>query len=261
MLINGILLFLISFGISEAAPQALGDWLAAQSELSFAERIANTAQAELNTPYFDGPLGEGPEGTRDKDPLIDLTRVDCVTFVEQTIALSAANTYPEVVDLLQQIRYRDGKIGYEQRHHFFVSDWLGNNTWCTDATASCGVPVAKLTRTISRDGFFDKVGAPEFGDDTPDREVTVSYIPIEAACKRLDQLPARAVVTFVGKIDWLFALHCGLYIKDGSGTGLLYQASSKAGKVIATPLEEYCKEQQGRYLGILVHEIHPPAFK
>jgi hypothetical protein len=118
--------------------------------------------------------------------------------------------------------------------------------------------VKSLTRTISRKGFFEKVNASGLAASTPDRQVEVAYIPIESAIAGIPNLPPRAIITFVGKVDWLFALHCGLYLENGEGQGLLHHASSKSGKAVAMPLETYCEEQRSRYVGILVHEVGAP---
>jgi len=249
---------LAAAALFNASPAQLDDWFTAGAGKPFDARLFEAAHFALGTPYADGPLGEGPSGTHDTDPLIDLTRVDCVTYIEQSIALAASDNLEAATALLQKIRYCGGVIGYEERHHFFVSDWLAQNSWCVDVTRTLGVPVKTLTRTISRKGFFEKVNAPGLGANTPDRQVEIAYIPIEAAIAGIPNLPPRAIITFVGKVDWLFSLHCGLYLENGESPGLLYHASSKSGKAMSMPLEAYCEEQRSRYLGILVHEVGAP---
>ncbi len=54
----------------------------------FEARLERVIRDSVGTPYFDGPLGEGPTGIFDRDPLVDFTRVDCVTSVEQWIDLT-----------------------------------------------------------------------------------------------------------------------------------------------------------------------------
>jgi D-alanyl-D-alanine carboxypeptidase/D-alanyl-D-alanine-endopeptidase (penicillin-binding protein 4) len=249
---------LLAAALFNASPAQLDDWFAANAGKPYEVRLYEAARFAVGTPYADGPLGEGPGGTHDTDPLIDLTRVDCVTYIEQSIALAASDNLESATALLQKIRYRGGVIGYEERHHFFVADWLAHNSWCADVTRTLGVPVKSLTRTISRKGFFEKVNASGLAASTPDRQVEVAYIPIESAIAGIPNLPPRAIITFVGKVDWLFALHCGLYLENGEGQGLLHHASSKSGKAVAMPLETYCEEQRSRYVGILVHEVGAP---
>lgn len=229
------------------------------AEPDYGKRVAAVACRTLGTPYADGPLGEGPGGKHDTDPLIDHTRVDCVTFVEQTLALAATKSYGEATALLQRIRYRGGKVSFETRNHFMVADWLENNhSFCRELTSDLGVPAERVTRRISRKGFFKRVDAPELGQDTPDRDVEITYIPAAEAGAAAVRMPSPSLVVFVGRIDWLFALHCGFFIRSEQGVGLLYHASSKGGKVLAQPFAEYAASSS-RYLGFTVHALSDPS--
>lgn len=219
------------------------------------DRIAEVARDSVGLTYFDGPLGEGAKDDHDTDPLIDLSRVDCVTYVEQTLALACGQTYKDAFDRLQRIRYRDGKIDFEHRNHFMVADWLENNRFCQDVSTALGVPTETVTRTISRKDFFKRVDAPELGQDTPDRDVTIHLVPGAQAAEAVEALPSPSLIVFVGNVDWLFALHCGLFIRDENGHGKLYHASSKAGKVAAVDLAGYVAENGTRYRGFLAYKL------
>src|SRR5690606_7533414 len=115
------------------------------------------------------------------------------------------------------------------------------------------------TRTISKSGFFQRLKAPGLGQDVPDRDVTLTYIPIGEAGALARALDKPALIVFIGNIGWLFARHCGIYLPDGQGGGALYHASSKAGNVAAMDLAGYAAEQSARYLGMAVYEIGDPA--
>jgi len=246
------------YGDDPAAVEAYINGLRAQ-EISYVERVATIARDGVGTPYHDGPLGEGPDGAHDTDPLIDLSRVDCVTYIEQCLALAAGTSYADTVEKLQRIRYAGGAIDFETRNHFMMADWVENNRWCIDRTAALGLKTTRLTRTISKRDFFERVKAPGLGGDTADRDVTISYIPIDAAGAAAGAIKSPAIVIFIGKIDWLFALHCGIFV-PGEGGGLLYHASSGAGEVVGVDLAEYAASQSKRYLGFSVYEITPPPF-
>lgn len=249
-------------GPAEMTPAETGAWLKALHEkhASYAARLDAVARAAADTPYAGGPLGEGPSGAYDPDPLMDLTRVDCVTYIEQCAALAARLSYREAWDTLQRIRYRDGIIGFETRNHFMVADWLANNTWCADRTAQLGVPVQTLTRTISRKDFFKRVDAPALGQDLPGEEITIQYVATNDAVAAKDTLPTPGLVVFVGNIDWLFALHTGLYLRDDGGAGGLWHASSRAERVVRTDLVAYLEEHAERYRGFMVFEVGAPAW-
>jgi len=90
--------------------------------------IIHTARFFMDTPYVGGTLEGG-----DKEQLVvNLRELDCVTFVENVMALylmlqSERHTFDNFYRILQQIRYRNGIIdGYLSRLHYF-SDWLDNS--------------------------------------------------------------------------------------------------------------------------------------
>ena len=228
-------------------------------ESSYVERVVSVAKDSVGVAYQDGPLGEGPDGAYDNDPIIDLAHVDCVTFVEQCLALAAGTSYADTVVKLQQIRYAGGTIDFAHRNHFMIADWAENNrAWCVDRTAHLGLATTKLTRTISKRDFFERVKAPGLGAQIADRRVTMAYIPIDSAAAAAKAIKSPSIVVFIGKIDWLFALHCGIFIPGETGGGRLYHASSKAGAVTDADLGEYAASQSKRYLGFAVLEIIPP---
>ena len=226
----------------------------------FAKRLFDAAQDALGTPYQDGPLGEGPGGKYDTDPMVDFGKVDCVTYVEQTLALAMASSYDEMFANLQKIRYRGAKTDFENRNHFMISDWVANNAFNVDVTDELGVETDKVSRTISRTGFFERVNAPGLGLDTPDEEIALSVVPIAKTKQAEEELPSPSLIVFVGKADWLFSLHCGLYLRDEQGRGRLYHGSSKAGEVVEMDLADYMNQQAGRYIGFTAYRIDEPNF-
>lgn len=228
---------------------------------TFEQRLAVAAADSLGTPYADGPLGEGPGGQFDKDPLVDFSRADCVTFMEQSIAASAASNYGEMFETLRRIRYENGAIDFEHRNHFFITDWIEHNPFCIEVTGDLDVPTEVVTRKISRKGFFERVSAPGLGLDTPDVVHHVPVIPPGQVEIAEALIPSPSIIVFVGKVDWLFALHTGLFIRDEAGSGRLYHASSKAEEVAAVDLSDYVHDQAGRYVGIAIYRVTEPLFE
>ena len=229
------------------------------SNSTFSDRLVSVVRDGAGATYADGPLGEGPTGGYDSDPLIDLSKVDCVTFVEQSIALAQGRDLAETTALLQQIRYAGGRVDYATRNHFMLVDWVAHNPWCKETTTTLGVKSNELTRRISMRDFFKLVKAPELGQDIEDRDVTINYLPVEAIDEVELALRTPTLVVFVGKVKWLFALHCGVYLPSADGAGAMYHASSKAGLVVATDLSDYVRSQGDRYIGVATYEMTDPA--
>lgn len=63
--------------------------------------------------------------------VVNLKELDCTTYVEQVLALSVCaaerkRTFGDFCNMLMQIRYMDGKIGYANRLHYFTT-WIDDN--------------------------------------------------------------------------------------------------------------------------------------
>ena len=92
------------------------------------EIVVAAGTSFLKTPYVAHTLeANGPEGL-----VMNLRGLDCVTFVENTLALARCirlgqYSYEQDRQQLQLIRYRGGRIeGYPSRLHYF-SDWIFDN--------------------------------------------------------------------------------------------------------------------------------------
>ncbi|MFV0520824.1 MAG: N-acetylmuramoyl-L-alanine amidase-like domain-containing protein [Mangrovibacterium sp.] len=98
------------------------------SKLSIGDDVILVGKSFLNTPYVSNTL----EGNKREKLVINLSWVDCTTFVEYVLAIARSvhygdSSFSEFRRELQEIRYRDGKLAdYNSRLHYF-SDWLYNN--------------------------------------------------------------------------------------------------------------------------------------
>ena len=105
-------------------------WARAQKldTLPTGEIMARLGRTFVGTKYTPGTLEvPGPERL-----VINLRELDCVTFIENMLALarvlrSGSGGYDAFKRELVHIRYRDGKLnGYPSRLHYF-SEWIANN--------------------------------------------------------------------------------------------------------------------------------------
>ncbi len=103
--------------------------------LPIGQIVARIGERFVGTPYAPHTLeAEGEEGL-----VIELQELDCVTFVENVLALARfVRSVPEAMlgdqmrhrayysGILQNIRYRDGNLdGYPTRLHYF-SEWISD---------------------------------------------------------------------------------------------------------------------------------------
>lgn len=98
-----------------------------KKELDFNKLVTQTALFFLGTPYVAHTLELEPEILT-----VNLTQLDCTTFVETVLALSRTvkegnPTFEKFMAQLQAIRYRNGTIeDYSSRLHY-TSEWIAQN--------------------------------------------------------------------------------------------------------------------------------------
>lgn len=111
-------------------------WSEGIDSLPMGESMARLGLSFVGTPYTPGTL----ELAGAEDLVVNLEEFDCVTLVENVLALARfiRLARPEILDsdvetgalfrgLLTEIRYRGGRVdGYPSRLHYF-SDWILDN--------------------------------------------------------------------------------------------------------------------------------------
>ena len=228
--------------------------------------IAHIANFFLDTPYVGGTL----EGDPKEQLRVNLRELDCVTFVENVVALHLMlqgnrHTFAEFCRILQHIRYRNGVIdGYLSRLHYF-SDWLDNNRQkeiialpdiqgCNNFT-----PETSFMSTHC-DAYPALKTNPEWCKQMVDIEKSINllkfcYIPKEQIkdCEKF--LQTGDVIGITTHIKGLDVSHTGLVLVQ-NGRAYLLHASSEAKKVVVSDetLHDYLANRKN-HSGILVARI------
>jgi hypothetical protein len=205
------------------------------------ERFVEATGLLLGTPYHNGPLGEGDAGGPDPDPRYDFARADCVTYLEESLALSLASEGMRFLEALDAIRYRGGSVAYEDRNHYMVLDWIPANAWLVeDVTAEIGGELTRTVhRTIDRAAFLRDQGAKPREKIDDARELAIEIIPIDVLARVEPAIRSGDLVFWVGKRDGIDAVHTGLAVRDETGALLHRHASSKAGKAVDESFADY----------------------
>lgn len=231
-----------------------------------AERLVEISQGYLGTPYQLSPLGEG-KGV-DPDPLIRHDLVDCLTLVEQTMAMSLSPKPEGVLGLLNEIRY-GGPIAFETRNHLMEAQWLPDNLAAgrlRDITAELFPGAVTATKTLDARAWSGAAGralslAPEV---RPTGTHALKIIPVDEALPVLARAPNGAVVVVVRK-DRPTAVtrvtHVGLLVQKKSGPHLRH-ASRTFKKAVDEELSRYIARNLGyaRWTveGFAVFEVREP---
>lgn len=93
-----------------------------------ADRMNRYSEKLLGQPYLVDPLGEGADGTFDRDPRFREDGFDCTTFVETVVSVAKAKRKVDILNYMDTIRYKFGQVSFETRNHFTGLDWIRNNS-------------------------------------------------------------------------------------------------------------------------------------
>lgn len=226
---------------------ALEAQVSALKALPVEERFVVATEGFLGTKYVLSPLGEG-EGP-DPDPLVRLDAADCVTMVEQAMALALTPSSAELIETLNHIRYASATPSYPERLHVMEAQWLPVNVargLLEDVTRRLGGEATRrVAKRITAETWREKGGA-SLGL-APEAQVTGDFafdlIPSERALPLLSTAPAGLVVVvvradrprLVSRIT-----HVGVLIQKPEGP-FLRHASRSFKRVVDEPLERYLK--------------------
>ena len=229
------------------------------------------ARKFLGVPYVASTL----ENNTDERLVINLRQLDCTTFVENVLTLTLCTqngktTFADFCDQLRKIRYRNGKVGYPTRLHYF-SEWISDNTRMgyVEETQAPNPPFSAVQTlqinfmSTHVDKYPMLVRTPAFIKPIAQMESelngkTCRYIPKagilnNAACKQA--VKDGNILALVTSRAGLNTSHVGFAVwkKDGLH---LFHASSLQKKVVEDKslLRNYMQKQKSQ-LGIRVVKV------
>lgn len=222
------------------------------NKLPYNDIIVKVGKEFLGVPYVGGTLDKSDS----ESCVIDLDRLDCVTYFENCLAIADVimtednPAFDQLYERVQYTRYRNGDIdGYESRLHY-TADWIFDNIdkeIVNDITSDLGgIPLDLHVNFMSQNAdkypklkgnkvLIEKIKKIE--DDINSGQIY--FIPKENVSDIMDKLENGDIVAFVTSIEGLDYGHIGLINKE-DGTARLMHASSIAKKVmIDKPLDQY----------------------
>lgn len=220
------------------------------------KRILQLSSQWIGTPYVASPTGEGARGEISDAPLIRIDGMDCVTFVENSLAIAHAPSPDSILSTLTRIRYRDGVADFRHRNHFLVDDWIAENSR-KGVIALQRLPGDTLwNRTMGRRFFAQANGLDSSG--VKDLPSTLWLLPREKAISYLENLRSKEEevmgIALIGKPEWLWATHVGLLLLKPDRSPTLRHASTLRKIVTDQSVIDYLQEQKS-IQGILLFKI------
>ena len=227
--------------------------------------ISFVGKSFIGTEYLAGTL---EKNVNTENLVICISGLDCVTFVENTLAMSriiqkGKADFDSFKKELQNIRYRDGEIdGYTSRLHYF-SDWIFNNE-------EKGI-VENITKKIGGVAYHKKINFMTThvnsykqlanDDETLEQMKKVEsvvdkrkmyYIPKNDVDSYYDDMQTGDIIATTTEIKGLDVTHTGFIYKEKGKTYFLH-ASSVSKKVIISKeeLKEYLNSDKKK-TGIMI---------
>jgi hypothetical protein len=160
----------------------------------------------IGLPYgFGGPLGEGPDGRYDQDPLYRFDTFDCTTYVETMVSLALSRSTGEFEVMMNTIRYENGEVDYLKRSHFTDLWWIPRNVRngiLTDITKDLGGKQVLIARAvINLPGWLKKIHPEEIRVPNASPEERISLLE-ELRGMNVNYQPEIAEVPYVS-INWI----------------------------------------------------------
>lgn len=237
------------------------------------ERILPITRFFMERPYKSNTLNV----TKKELPVINLRELDCVTFVENVLALAFLKGYNEkaidrFIENIVKLRYRNGEIiDYTSRLHY-SSDWLyemQKHHLLSDITATIGgikssQKVYYMSQNYTRYTVLNQNKKLIPRIKTIENEInkrTHYYIPKDKIDQAYDKIKNGDIILITTNIKGLDTSHLG-FAFEKEGKIYLLHASSLGKRVMLTelPLQEYMENIRNQS-GIMVARINDRMFQ
>lgn len=164
-----------------------------------AQRIDAISALWLGKPYQLGPLGEGLGGEIDSDPITRYDVFDCLTYVEEVMALAMAPDPRRAHELRMAMRYTQAPANYENRRHFMLAEWIPGTEqdgWMRDITAELpgAEPRSKTVTSQTWAGWKKRKGFPLSDARLPVGTMDFHILPLSVSSETLAAIPDGAVI-------------------------------------------------------------------
>jgi len=165
------------------------------------ERMAAISAPLLGTPYLNDAAGEGHG--KDPDPPARYDAFDCLTFVEEVLALALAGDPTGAPAIRRQLRYAGGApVDYDNRNHFMLQEWVPRNIengYLEDITAQLGeTHLVQKVVTPKTWAWWKKRKLFQLPDERlPTGTFRLQVMRLGAAAEIVDDIPDGALILTV----------------------------------------------------------------
>lgn len=239
------------------------------------ERIDSLAAYFLGTPYVGATL-ESEDG--EEQLVINLRELDCMTFVENVLALHrllqereeeqyssqvALRRFPEI---LENIRYREGRRqNYASRLHY-TSEWIVDNTakgyvktissqYSDDVYTVCLNYMSTHPESYRALQLHPELIPQIAAMEARMEGYQMTYIPKEDLPLCEENIPSGCIVAILGSTPGLDFAHLGFSFRQDGRLHLLHASSSGKQVMLSQgSLSDYMNDIK-RFRGIVLLEV------
>ena len=206
-----------------ATPQALLDEARRVRNQPLPDRMKAISDLMMGRPYLADPLGEG-RGV-DADPFARYDVYDCLTFLEEVLALAEAGDPAHAASTRLGLRYGQQSPPYAHRRHFMELQWIPGNIedgWLVDTTAEYG-PVTHMEREVTLDtwnSWAARKGFAHTDDELPIGTMKLDVLSLDDAIAAADRIrPGTIVLTVRVDRPWkpIWISHVGFVLPNDDG--------------------------------------------
>lgn len=229
--------------------------------------VIHVGKQFLGTPYVGGVLDKPVI----ENLVIDISELDCVTFLENTVALSLIIKknkiqFEDFCNELKFIRYRDGILnGYASRLHYFY-DWINNNekkgVLQNITSVTGGKPYLRTVNSMT----VNRLKYAHLKDDSSalvvkkvEEELTTMskfYLPKEDIRLAEDNIKDGDLIALTTTIEGMEVAHVGIAIHQNSRLHFMHASSlGKKVEISSVPLFDMIKNKT-IYTGIIVARLN-----
>ena len=203
------------------------------SHRPLAERMKAVSEPLLGLPYEIDGHGEGVGP--DSDPPARYDSFDCLTFLEEVLALALAPDPIGAPAIRNALRYRNGVPTYENRHHFMLAQWIPANIeagFFEDITHTLG-ETHRIEKSVTPAVWKNWAGTHGFSiaiEDLPVGRYGLNVLSLDEAEAAIDRFPPGAIIFTVRRPkDWkpIVISHVGFVLPPQEGVPTMMRHSTK----------------------------------
>lgn len=224
-------------------------------ELQPAQAIAQLAKFFLGKPYVASSLDSGGS----ERLWVDLTRFDCMLFVEQLLALALSSDWQSFVAKMRGMRYENGQVDYCSRNHYFQA-WAASaedQGWVEDVTdrfPGYRRRMLNLNYMSNHSSLYFPLQRPSVLRCIEEKESRLNveqlYIPNEGLHEVSNYFRDGDLFAIATSVPGLDVTHMGVIVLGAEGVSAIHAVPGQ-GVIRSIPFADYVRSVPGS-IGVVV---------